>query len=114
MPLNTVCSTGTCTADIGTVDLTGWTWASADDLRSLFNAFAFAATGTSPVDFGSYLEFTRRPSAGGIEFRSVLGLIRACLESSGRRPCRPRLRYRRRQADSHIRGFTNVSRQLYR
>jgi hypothetical protein len=55
--LNTVCSTGTCTADIGNVDLTGWTWASADDLRSLFNEFAFAATGTSPVDFGSYLEF---------------------------------------------------------
>ncbi len=47
--LNSVCATGTCTADFGAYDLTDWTWASQDDVRSLFNEFIFAATGTNPL-----------------------------------------------------------------
>jgi hypothetical protein len=61
--LNTVCSTGICTADFGTVDLTSWRWATADDVRSLLNEFIFAATGTSPLgDFYFELNSTWAPS----------------------------------------------------
>lgn len=47
--LNSVCATGTCTADFGPYDLTGWRWASQDEIRSLYNEFIFAATGTKPL-----------------------------------------------------------------
>jgi hypothetical protein len=43
---NSVCSGGLCFADFGSFDLTGWTWASATDVASLFNEFIQPATGT--------------------------------------------------------------------
>jgi hypothetical protein len=97
--LNTVCSTGTCTADLGAVDLTGWTWASEDEVRSLFNEFIFAATGTSPLGgptdfpFGDlYSEFnsTWAPNFlsvftptffGDAVFNSLIGVTRTEISS---------------------------------
>ncbi len=37
--LNTICSGGTCSGTLGGTDLTGWTWASIDDVVDLFNWF---------------------------------------------------------------------------
>ncbi len=47
--LNSVCASGPCTADFLTYDLKGWTWASQNDVRDLFNEFIFAATGNAPL-----------------------------------------------------------------
>jgi hypothetical protein len=37
--INVVCPAGTCIGSLGGQDLTGWRWASVDDVNALFNGF---------------------------------------------------------------------------
>ena len=52
----TVCNTttGACAGTLGTVSFTGWTWASNDDIRSLFDALIGPGTNNFPTCYDSY------------------------------------------------------------
>ena len=52
---NTVCPTGVCTGSINSNDLTGWMWASADDVNALFNYYIGSDELSGGPDF--YNEF---------------------------------------------------------
>ncbi len=56
--INAVCNapTGMCSGSLGGNDITGWTWASVDDLNSLFNSYftdpPFILMGPGPDSYG--------------------------------------------------------------
>ena len=51
--IDTVCPAGGCSGVLNGLDMTGWTWASVEDLNSLFNHYiGFEALGPGPDSFG--------------------------------------------------------------
>ena len=52
--INTICPAGICSGVLNGFDMTGWMWASVEDLNSLFNHYiGFKALGPGPDTYGA-------------------------------------------------------------
>jgi hypothetical protein len=82
---NAVCGGGgACTGSVGTTDLTGWTWASVDDVNALFNRYIGSNQLSGPSSYQEvdsawapafFSDFTPSDATVSIENR-LLGLVR--------------------------------------
>jgi hypothetical protein len=66
--ISAVCDelTGLCNGSLGGYSLSGWEWASPDDLNELFNYYISGVTGSSPLGPGQDFYFGSFPDAGSI------------------------------------------------
>ncbi len=61
--INTICPAGLCSGVLNGFDMTGWMWASVEDLNSLFNHYiGFAALGPGPDTYGEGKNSTWAPA----------------------------------------------------
>jgi hypothetical protein len=69
---NTACPGGTCAGQLGLSgpDLTGWIWASVDDVNTLFNTFISASDGINPLGPGPST-YSNPASTFGLDFISA-------------------------------------------
>jgi hypothetical protein len=88
---NSSCGSGRCSGSIGDVSVDGWTWASNDDVRGLFDAlikpgttqFPTVADYSAPMDpdiantIGSVFAPTALFALGNFTYREVRGLTRS-------------------------------------
>ncbi len=78
--INTVCdaTTGSCNGALGDNDLTGWTWASVDDINGLFNYYIGSlALGPGP-------DFTSAPFTDWLSGMTTDGFLLTHIESEVR------------------------------
>jgi hypothetical protein len=92
--VSAVCPDGECSGLLNGYDVTGWTWASVNEIRELFNNYiALDQTGRSPLGPApdSYVEFSRSKSMAAFlsdgwrvtnENIGVMGLTRSLVDES--------------------------------
>lgn len=97
--MGTVCDsyTGQCngsfTSQFGTFDLTGWTWASVDDLNALFSSYLSSPLGPGPDSalnepgilflFSDFLDTYTDFVPGAHNYKFIRGVTRTATGSSG-------------------------------